>query len=224
MAPFYINGTTGISGVYGSAATPALQGSDTNTGISFGSDTVAISTNGLQRASVDSSGRLLVGVASATANGGVIQVSNGVTFPATQLDCSDANTLDDYEEGTWAPVVQGSSTAGTATYTNQQGRYTKVGRVVHVQAYIDWNNGSGGAGSLRISGLPFVASSAVVYPAMAIGEISNIALPANTFPTMRVTINSAIIEINAGPVGGGPVSAVSWDPVGYVVFGGSYIV
>lgn len=59
-----INGTTGISGVDGSAATPALQGQDTNTGISFGTDEVNIVTGGNTRSTVDSSGRLLVGTTS----------------------------------------------------------------------------------------------------------------------------------------------------------------
>lgn len=53
-----INGTTGISGVDGSAATPALQGADTNTGISFGTDEVSINTGGTERVKVDSSGNL----------------------------------------------------------------------------------------------------------------------------------------------------------------------
>jgi len=53
-----INGTTGISGVDGSASAPALQGSDSNTGVSFGTDTVNINTGGTTRATVDSSGAL----------------------------------------------------------------------------------------------------------------------------------------------------------------------
>ena len=64
MAPFYINGSTGISGVDGSAGTPALQGSDTNTGIAFGSDVILGSTGGTERFRCDSSGRLLVGTSS----------------------------------------------------------------------------------------------------------------------------------------------------------------
>jgi len=56
-----INGTTGISGVDGSASAPALQGSDSNTGVSFGTDTVNINTGGSTRATVDSAGRLLLG-------------------------------------------------------------------------------------------------------------------------------------------------------------------
>jgi hypothetical protein len=65
MAPLFINGTSGISGVDGSAATPALQGTDTNTGISFGSDVIIASTGGTERWRTDASGRLLVGTSTA---------------------------------------------------------------------------------------------------------------------------------------------------------------
>ena len=64
-----INGTTGISGVDGSASAPALQGTDSNTGINFASDTVNINTGGSTRATVDSSGRLLVGTTDVGASG-----------------------------------------------------------------------------------------------------------------------------------------------------------
>ena len=53
-----IDGTTGISGVDGSASAPALTGTDSNTGINFGSDTVNINTGGVTRATIDSSGNL----------------------------------------------------------------------------------------------------------------------------------------------------------------------
>jgi hypothetical protein len=66
--PITINGTTGIAGIDGSAGTPALQGSDTNTGIAFGSDVILASTGGTERWRVDSSGRLLVGTSTARAN------------------------------------------------------------------------------------------------------------------------------------------------------------
>ena len=59
-----INGTTGISGVDGSASAPALQGTDSNTGINFASDTVNINTGGSTRVTVDSNGRLGIGVPS----------------------------------------------------------------------------------------------------------------------------------------------------------------
>ena len=59
-----INGTTGISGVDGSASAPALQGTDSNTGINFGSDTVNINTGGTTRATVNSAGNLGLGTTS----------------------------------------------------------------------------------------------------------------------------------------------------------------
>ena len=66
-----IDGDSGVSGVNGSATTPALQGTDSNTGIVFGTDEVQIATGGSTRATVDSSGRLLVGTTTARAAGDV---------------------------------------------------------------------------------------------------------------------------------------------------------
>ena len=145
----YLNGTTGVSGVDGSAGTPSLQGNDTNTGIVFGTDTVGVSTGGVQRTTVDSSGRLLVGVGSANANGGVLQLSGGITFPGTQVAATNVNTLDDYEEGTWAPSV-----GGTATYASQQGTYTKIGNLVTVSFYMTISS-IGTGDTVIMSGLPF---------------------------------------------------------------------
>ena len=59
-----INGTTGVAGVDGSASTPALQGSDTNTGVSFGTDIVNINTGGSTKATVDASGKVGIGTTS----------------------------------------------------------------------------------------------------------------------------------------------------------------
>ena len=59
-----INGTTGISGVDGSASAASIAGTDANTGLSFASDTVNINTGGVTRATVDSSGFLGVGTTS----------------------------------------------------------------------------------------------------------------------------------------------------------------
>jgi hypothetical protein len=92
-----------------------------------------------------------VGGATAAASGA------GITFPATQSASTDANTLDDYEEGTWTPTIAfGGSTSGV-TYTSQGGSYTKIGRLVYCQGmFILTDNGSG-SGSAEIRGLPFTA-------------------------------------------------------------------
>ena len=77
-----IDGTTGISGVDGSASAPALTGTDSNTGINFASDTVNINTGGSTRATVDSSGNLIVGGTSAQASDAATLMADGeVTAP-----------------------------------------------------------------------------------------------------------------------------------------------
>jgi hypothetical protein len=157
--PIVINGTTGVSGVDGSAGTPALQGGDTNTGIVFGTDTVGVSTGGVQRTTVDSSGRLLVGVGSANANGGILQLTSGITFPATAVAASDANTLDDYEEGTWTAAFATGGGSITIDPSFNTGGYTKVGRLVTVNIHARFSSVSSPTGYLSITGLPFTANS-----------------------------------------------------------------
>lgn len=57
--PITISGSTGIAGVDGSASTPAVQGTDTNTGTFFpAADTVAWATGGTERGRITSSGDL----------------------------------------------------------------------------------------------------------------------------------------------------------------------
>lgn len=231
-----INGTTGITNVNGSAAAPAETGTDTDTGIVYGTNTVTIATNGtaglIQNASQNlgaggltpstwSAGKALeVGFAgtglwsfsavenyllmNAYYNGGwkyassapasyynqynsghyfasaptgtignaitftptlvwgkdttvALQGSSsvsgtGISFPATQSASSDANTLDDYEEGTWTPTV-----GGTSAYSSNTGYYIKVGRLV--TAWFDFTISTIGTGATAyIYGLPFTAS------------------------------------------------------------------
>jgi len=90
------------------------------------------------------------------ANTGLLTLPFGqIKFPAVQNASADANTLDDYEEGDWTPVITGSGSNPTVSYSQQRGRYTKIGRIVSVTCQISTASLSGGAGDLRISGLPF---------------------------------------------------------------------
>src|SRR5262249_39884637 len=76
-----------------------------------------------------------------------------IVFPATQNPSAGANTLDDYEEGTWTP-----SLGGNTTYTTQTGTYTKIGRMVHI--HMELVISALGTGSATtISGLPFTATA-----------------------------------------------------------------
>jgi hypothetical protein len=70
-------------------------------------------------------------------------------------DTAAANALNDYEEGTWTPSI-----GGTATYTVQAGRYTKIGRVVYAAFYLTIST-IGTGSTWQITGLPFTALSGV---------------------------------------------------------------
>ena len=87
-----IDGTTGISGVDGSASAPALQGTDSNTGINFASDTVNINTGGSTRVTVDSNGRLGIGTSSPSYP---LDVSTSSGKSSLQIITSGTDTNDD---------------------------------------------------------------------------------------------------------------------------------
>ena len=110
---------------------------------------------------LDYSGSLLIGTTTANANGGILQLKSGITFPATAVAASDANTLDDYEEGTWEPRIADDGTAfvGT-TYNGRNGIYRKVGSLVYVSYDIDVLLAGTLTGNASIGNLPFpVANS-----------------------------------------------------------------
>ena len=80
----------------------------------------------------------------------------GITFPATQSASSDANTLDDYEEGTWTPTATNFTiNSGSASWS---GVYTKVGRLVTAYFRVSGGNFTVTAGSTTIT-LPFTVAT-----------------------------------------------------------------
>ena len=85
-----------------------------------------------------------------------VMPSGGITFNG---DTSTANALDDYEEGNWTPVMQGSTTNGSPTMSAQNGSYTKVGRIVHLTFHLTVTNLGSAAGGIQISGIPFNTAS-----------------------------------------------------------------
>lgn len=135
-----LNGTTGIT-------TPAItnNGTLTQTGVATLSST-------LQSAST-----IGVGGATPAASGA------GITFPATQSASSSANTLDDYEEGSFTPVLQFGGLSAGQTYLYQTGRYVKIGKNVYINLYIYMSDIGTSTGNARIAGLPFPTESVSGY-------------------------------------------------------------
>jgi hypothetical protein len=78
---------------------------------------------------------------------------SGITFPATQAASADANTLDDYEEGTWTPT-DGSGAGLSFTVANAV--YIKIGQMVYVATRITFPTTASSA-NIQINGLPFTS-------------------------------------------------------------------
>ena len=155
----------------------------------------------IERMRLNSQGALILQGGTTNANG------TGITFPATQSASSNANTLDDYEEGTWTPSYGGGITA--ATYgTARAGTYIKIGRSVTVHVILMTDSVTRGSGGVTITGLPFTPSSATGSEASL--SISN-ATRFDSNPPLyaRVVLNATTIalysSINATGAGTDPV-------------------
>lgn len=75
-------------------------------------------------------------------------------FPGTQRPSSNANTLDDYEEGFWTP---GTGTPNM-TVANTVSTYCKIGSLVHAKSYFTVTNNTGAnASTFTVNGFPFTS-------------------------------------------------------------------
>jgi len=111
-----------------------------------GANVAYMNSTGLQM----TGGQIIAGSNTLLTASGLIYANAGIAFPATQVASADANTLDDYEEGTWTPVHSDSTsmTQGIAC------SYIKIGSLVWVNYDVTATKSNVG-----IYGLPFVSAS-----------------------------------------------------------------
>jgi hypothetical protein len=121
-----------------------------STGIDDDGTSTAITINSSNNVAL--AGNIGLGGATPTTSG------TGITFPATVSASTNANTLDDYEEGTFTPTWS----SGTATYISQVGKYTKIGNVVYFNINIKSSSVTSMT-SVNINGLPFTAVNLTDY-------------------------------------------------------------
>lgn len=87
---------------------------------------------------------------------------------------SSSTTLDWYEEGTFTPTVTGATTAGTCSYSEQTGRFVRIGRLVFINITVGWSSHTG-AGFTKINGLPYAAAQSDLNWIRAVGGPTSLA-------------------------------------------------
>jgi hypothetical protein len=128
----------------------------------------------------------------------------GITFPATQSASTDANTLDDYEEGTWTPTSSG------VTFSSASGTYTKIGRLVYLYCVCVYPS-TATTNRATVRSLPFVAATnakgSVVSTTLSYflesdidtgvgGDVINLYAPADSPVIRNSTLSTMTIRIS----------------------------
>ena len=180
-----------IKGVAASTAAITVNNTNGTCTLASGSKLNNCTTDGTTNFTI-ADGNLVVGTA-----------GHGIDFSATTDDpqggADDSELFDDYERGTWTPVLGATSSDPTvSSYSFQQGFYTKIGNVVHLFCFMDIPaNGitNAGSGDGLIRGLPFAIDSSP-DPSDAHGAaMDNIKQIPNTFSAVR---NNAKLFFSVG--------------------------
>ena len=138
----------------------------------------------------------------------VLSASAGVALGVGTANTA-SNVLDDYEEGTWTPNI-----GGNASYTSQDGVYTKIGNMVHLQCKFQVNvRGTGSTAVL--SGLPFASNNSWTSGSLSVSYYVSIA-------TSMVWV-SGYVHNNASTISfsGNSASATTIGHNGFAIFGNS---
>ena len=187
MSSVSIQGNASGTGIF----TIASPNSNTNRTLTLpdATGTIITTAGGAAISGTTGSFTTTVGVGGATPSAS----GAGITFPASASPSSNANTLDDYEEGTWTPTVRGEGSAGTTTYTLQEGFYTKIGDTVFLYCRVTYSAATG-TGTLQIKGVPFNNVDRVTAGSVRTSSLNLINGTAWVVPTLQD--NSATIVLN----------------------------
>lgn len=133
---------------------------------------------------------------------GLLDCTGGqIQFPATQVPSAGANTLDDYEEGTWTPVLTFATPGDlSVAYSNQTGYYTKIGRQVLLQFTVITSafTHTTASGNLLFTGAPFTAVNVRGYGGQ---EWRGITKAGYTDMASRISVSAAQIDFIASASG-----------------------
>lgn len=130
-----------------------------------------------------------------TTQAGINNTGGTIAFPAVQVPSADANTLDDYEEGTWTPVLRFGGASVSMTFTDQQGTYIKVGRLVVLQMRLTLSAKGSSTGTADISGIPFAPRNASPVPSYVGAAFASTMNGLTSQVLVRILANGSLIGL-----------------------------
>jgi len=151
--------------------------------------------------------------------------TSGITFPATAHGSSNANTLDDYEEGTWDAVVTDGSNPMTMSTSQDEGYYTKIGNLVTVSGRFVTTSLGSASGAIKITGLPFtIANNEAAYSGGVVTYGQGLAITAGQSVTFFGAINetSMYLFVWDATTGVTEMQASEWTDDGQIMISFSY--
>ena len=154
-----------------------------------------------------------------------INLTDGqIAFPATAVPSADANTLDDYEEGTITPTIYGSTTAGSPTYVAQVGRYVKIGAQVSFTLYVYITAKGGIDGNVCIGGFPFTSNAtASLYYLVCAENGLGVTLAAGTTIEARIDPDTNYAKmLYGGSVGANFITSANIADATSIILTGHY--
>lgn len=146
----------------------------------------------------NSSGKRLDQVHTKTLTASTSVTTPNVAFPAAQSASADANTLDDYEEGTWTPALSINTSTAGITYSSQLGYYTKKGDEVTLYADVTLTSKGASVGAATIDGLPFTAGSPIpVGCFQSVANMTGLVAPHITIVTTTLFLLDTVASVSA---------------------------
>ncbi|HWT12305.1 MAG TPA: phage tail protein [Allosphingosinicella sp.] len=131
---------------------------------------------------------------------GLVSTAGQIKFPPVQAASADPNTLDDYEEGPFTPILLFGGNAVGMTYNStngQLGRYTKIGRMVYIDVRIVLTAKGSSTGIATITGLPFTAAAhPTASGAVRASAMVSVAMPIYNIGPSNATI--ALMDFTGG--------------------------
>ena len=176
----------------------AFDGEASHAGLKMFATQIAPRQNG---ADIDNT----IDLGSATIRFKDIFISGGLKVGGTGA----ANTLDDYEEGTWTPfyttannnlTLNGNASTTASMYTTQSGSYVKIGKKVicHMSIATNGVTSHAGSGNLGIGGLPFTTSTTTASEPRGVNGAMAGRFSSFTPDQLVCNSNATTLQIRAG--------------------------